>query len=381
VFAAAYLRYCRYINPYTGERCELEDTLALIADQKRVLERGRGDWTGVGFLRWKRGFVGRFLGAAAQLRHVPDTRQLSGVPVEGGRLLAWASRVDDELIERSAGTGQPLWRIEDGFVRSVGLGADLVDPLSLVLDSRGIYYDASRPSDLEVLLETAELPDDLIGRAIRLRQRLVALKLSKYNVGHSQRLDLPAGRRIALVPGQVETDASIRCGSPELKTNAQLLTAVRAANPDAFIVYKPHPDVLAGGRQGSLGGDAPLFDLEVRDLAMPELLEQVDEVHTLTSLTGFEALLRGLTVVTYGLPFYAGWGLTQDRLRCARRTRVRSLDELVAATLMLYPVYVDPHSGDTVNAETAVELLVRTLQRGYRRSWKGRLYNMIRRPC
>jgi capsular polysaccharide export protein len=83
----------------------------------------------------------------------------------------------------------------------------------------------------------------------------------------------------------------------------------------------------------------------------------------------------------YGLPFYAGWGLTQDRLRCARRTRFRSLDELVAATLMLYPVYVDPHSGDTVNAETAVELLVRTLQRGYRRSWKGRLYNMIRRPC
>jgi hypothetical protein len=48
---------------------------------------------------------------------------------------------------------------------------------------------------------------------------------------------------------------------------------------------------------------------------------------------------------------------------------------------MLCPVYVDPHSGDTVNAETAVELLVRTLQRGYRRSWKGRLYNMIRRPC
>ena len=266
-------------------------------------------------------------------------------------------------------------------MRSVGLGADLVVPLSLVLDSRGIYYDASRPSDLEVLLETAELPDDLIGRAIRLRLRLVALKLSKYNVGHSQRLDLPAGRRIILVPGQVETDASIRCGSPQLKTNAQLLAAVRAANPDAFLVYKPHPDVLAGGRQGSLGGDAPLFDLEVRDLAMPELLEQVDEVHTLTSLTGFEALLRGLKVVTYGMPFYAGWGLTRDRLRCARRTRFRSLDELVAATLILYPVYVDPHSGDTVNAETAVELLVRTLQRGYRRSWKGRLYNMIRRPC
>ena len=83
----------------------------------------------------------------------------------------------------------------------------------------------------------------------------------------------------------------------------------------------------------------------------------------------------------FGMPFYAGWGLTQDRLRCARRTRVRSLDELVAATLMLYPVYVDPHSGDQINVETAVELLVRRREQGYKRSLKGRLYNMIRRPC
>ncbi|GGO79527.1 hypothetical protein GCM10011348_14020 [Marinobacterium nitratireducens] len=381
VFAAAYLRYCRYINPYTGDRCELEDTIALIADQKRVLERGRGDWQAVGFSRWKRGFIGRFLGQAAQMHYLSDAGELTVAAASGpgSRVLAWASRVDDDMERQCESVDKALWRIEDGFIRSVGLGADLVDPLSLVLDSTGIYYDATRASDLEALLNDVEITPDLLERAGRLRDRLVALKLSKYNVGTTGRLSLPEGRRVLLIPGQVETDASIRKGSPELKSNLELLSAVREANPDAYIIYKPHPDVLTGGRVGGLAGELPLFDLEVRDMSMPELLEQVDEVHTLTSLTGFEALLRGLKVVTYGLPFYAGWGLTEDRLHCARRARVRSLDELVAATLILYPVYVDPESGDPVNAETAVELLVRAREKGYRRSLKGRLYNWIRR--
>ncbi|MFC6669088.1 hypothetical protein [Marinobacterium aestuariivivens] len=333
----------------------------------------------IGFSRWKRGFLGRFLGNAASVQYVD--RQ-AAIPQGAGeeRALVWSSRLDESLTRHCEAAGRYLWRIEDGFIRSVGLGADLVDPLSLVLDSQGIYYDATRPSDLESLLENADMPADLVERASRLREALVSQRLSKYNVGNEGRLELPVGRRILLVPGQVETDASIRYGSPELKTNRQLLEAVRAVNPDAFIIYKPHPDVLSGGRQGVLETGPPdLYDLEVRDIAMPDLLEQVNEVHTLTSLTGFEALLRGIPVSTYGLPFYAGWGLTQDSLRCSRRARRRTLDELVAATLILYPVYVDPESGDQINAETAVELLRRARDKGYRRSLKGRLYNLLRR--
>ncbi len=56
----------------------------------------------------------------------------------------------------------------------------------------------------------------------------------------------------------------------------------------------------------------------------------------MTSLTGFEALLRGKAVFTYGLPFYAGWGLTQDRHAHPRRHRRLSIDELVAAALIGY---------------------------------------------
>lgn len=373
VFHAAYLQYCRYINPYTGRRCEFEDTVALIADQKRTRGRFAGDWDAVDFSGWKRGFVGRFLGPEARIKW-----QQKGGALAAPRVLAWASKLDSELVAHCRQHERQLWRMEDGFVRSVGLGVDLIDPLSLVLDSRGIYYDASAVSDLERMLEHEEFSPDLLLRARALRQRLVALKLSKYNVGTRQRLQLPQERRIVLVPGQVETDASIRTGSPRMQSNLELLRAVRTACPDACIIYKPHPDVLGGARVGEVAG-REYFDLEVRDVAMPDLLEQVDEVHTLTSLTGFEALLRGIPVTTWGLPFYAGWGLTLDHVSCPRRSRRRSLDELVAATLIRYPVYVDPASGDQINAETAIDILQEQREKGTRTALRTHLWRRIRK--
>ena len=42
-------------------------------------------------------------------------------------------------------------------------------------------------------------------------------------------------------------------------------------------------------------------------------IQAADEVHTITSLSGFEALLRDKKVTCYGAPFYSGWGLTEDK--------------------------------------------------------------------
>lgn len=373
VFHAAYLEYCRYINPYTGQRCQFEDTLALIADQKRMRERYAGSWAALDFAKWKRGFISRFVGAEGAVDWCSSVQA-----VKQSKLLVWASKLTSELREYCQQQSIELWRAEDGFIRSAGLGVDLVEPLSLVIDSSGIYYDATASSDLEVLLNRADISEDLLLRAQQLRLTLVKEKLSKYNVGVAGQLDLPKDRKIILVPGQVETDASIRMGSPRLRTNLELLQAVRAQCPDDFIIYKPHPDVLAGARVGGLQG-RELFDLEVRDMAMPDVLAQVDEVHTLTSLTGFEALMRGVPVVTWGLPFYAGWGLTRDQLCCSRRTRQRTLDELVAATLILYPLYIDPKTGDHINAETAVAILAKQRQQKPKLSLKSHFWRRIRK--
>jgi capsular polysaccharide export protein len=250
-------------------------------------------------------------------------------------------------------------RVEDGFLRSVGLGADLVRPLSLAFDARGIYFDATIPSDLEDLLQHASIPDELVARATRLRERVVERGVTKYNVGGAPWVRPSMAKRVVLVPGQVETDASLAFGAPHLRRNLDLLKAVRGLESDAYVVYKPHPDVVAGLRQRGDGEEsaADFCDEVIVDAPMGALLPVVDAVHVNTSQTGFEALLRGKDVTCHGQPFYAGWGLTRDLAPCARRTRARSLDELVAAALLLYPTYVSARTGERTTAEDALDEL------------------------
>ncbi|MEZ4367145.1 MAG: hypothetical protein R2939_12810 [Kofleriaceae bacterium] len=170
---------------------------------------------------------------------------------------------------------------------------------------------------------------------------------------------VPPGRRVVLVPGQVEDDASIRTGAGAVRTNLALLSAARAAAPGAFVIYKPHPDVVSGNRIGGISADAArgLCDRIEIGATLARCLEVCDEVHTMTSLVGFEALLRDRRVVVYGQPFYAGWGLTEDRAPMQRRGRARSLDELVAATLLRYPRYVNPHTRQFTTPEAVLALL------------------------
>ena len=272
-------------------------------------------------------------------------------------------------------------RLEDGFLRSVGLGVDLVQPMSWVVDRRGIYYDATRPSDLEHILEK-EFPAELIARAALLRERIVAEGLTKYNVGAAgwQR---PAGeKKVILVPGQVESDASLAYGAPDIRTNISLLQAVRQANPKDYIVYKPHPDVLAGLRAKGVKEDeaSHWYDELVTDAAMGDLLLAVDEVHVLTSLAGFEALLRAKKVTCYGQPFYSGWGLTRDIIPNPRRKRVLSLDQLVAGALIQYPLYLSRVSDALITPEEALdELVAWRTQAGGTVPWWRQYFRMVLR--
>lgn len=285
-----------------------------------------------GFARWKWKYVRRCL-HGQEVRFLPPGRT---VP-QGSFLLLWG------MAPAPAGfTDQDkILRVEDGFLRSVGLGADLTRPLSWVVDRTGLYYDATRPSDLENMLATAPFPAALCQRAAALRAQILALGLTKYSLP-GKAWQRPAHQRhVSLVVGQVESDASLAFGAPGLRTNLELLRAVRAAHPDWYLVYKPHPDVVARLRAAGKNEDqaSQWCDEIVTHTPMETLLTQVDDVQVITSLTGFEALLRGLPVTCHGLPFYAGWGLTTDIFTSPRRGRQLSLDALVAAALILYPRY------------------------------------------
>ncbi|MET0269480.1 MAG: beta-3-deoxy-D-manno-oct-2-ulosonic acid transferase [Sphingomonas sp.] len=374
-----------YRDPYSGAPMEAEDAVAQLGFWRETIEANRGVAAGAGIAAWKRREVAAMLwdGRPVPLRGFARARPAVAAAARGGGAVAvWPSRVPTGLGDAAARAAVPVWCVEDGFVRSVGLGSGLHPPLSIVLDRAGIHFDPAHPSDLETILAETDFTADLIARAERLAARIVQAGISKYAVGRAGAPPVPQdGRRVVLVPGQVEDDLSVRRGGGAVAGNLDLLRRVRAAEPDARLLFKPHPDVLAGHRKGHVpDADALAFaDAIVRDTPMAALFDRVDAVHVLTSLAGFEALLRGREVVTHGGPFYAGWGLTRDLAGpYPRRTRRLTLPELVAGAMILYPRYLDPVTmlpcppeilldRLTAQAMPAPTLLTRL------RAWQGRL--------
>ena len=344
LFAAAMILYPVWYDPCRDRLCPLDEAISALEAQVRAWREDRHGWQASGMRLWKRGAINGFFGG------VTPVRFRDGPARDGRRAMVWAAKAD------TAPDGAV--RVEDGFLRSRGLGADLVPPLSLVCDDLGIYYDPSRDSRLERMIAArAALRPDQAARARALMASLVARGVSKYNLGQDapDLRALAAGRRVVLVPGQVEDDASIRLGAGDVRTNAALLAAARAGNPDAFVVYKPHPDVEAGLRPGALPEAEGIADLVVTGADPAALMSQVDAVWTMTSLLGFEALIRGRQVVTLGAPFYAGWGLTDHRGPALPRRQAHvTLEGLVHAALIDYPRYRDPVSGLPCPVEGAV---------------------------
>ncbi len=361
VAAAALIAYSRYVDPVTSDRCEAEQALERLIALRDRADRLAGSWSAVGFAPAKRPPVRRLLNSPkASMRYfMSPSRAAAHAKATDGRLIWWAGKESEATRQAAAAFSGPTVRMEDGFIRSRGLGSDFVGALSVALDDQGVYYDPSRPSRLETLIETSDLSPVQLARAAALRTRVVDAGLSKYNLRGQAPTDWPLDRDILLVVGQVENDKSILLGcAPDLNTNSALVEAARRDHPDAFLVYRNHPDVLAGNRPGRLDAGAMASVDAVGDgLDIVDCLNACRRVATLTSLTGFEALMRGKAVSVYGRPFYAGWGLTDDRLTFERRSRRAGVDYLVHAALIAYPLYVTPE-GWPCEAEDLVDRLI-----------------------
>ncbi len=356
--AAALILYPTWYDPYRDQLGRLEDVLGTLEAQARAWREDRHGYVALGMRSWKKGHLKAIFGP--KLRFA-DT--LAAQPQPDSPAMVWAGQETDDLRAQAADQGRALYRIEDGLLRSRGLGADLIPPLSLMRDGRGIYYDATRESDLDRLIaDCATWAKPRLLRAEKLIDRLTADGVTKYNLTHPVALpDLPKDRPIILVPGQVEDDASIRFGACDIRRNDELLRTARRLHPDGYVIYKPHPDVIAGLRDGAVAPEvlAELADLVVERGDPAQLLKHVDRVVTITSGLGFEALLRGVDVTTLGAPFYAGWGLTKDLGAPPPWRKARpSLAALVHAALIAYPRYHDPKTDLPCPVELAVERLV-----------------------
>ena len=360
LFHAAYVEYCHWYDPFTNAPTDFLSVARTLATQASFARKYNKPQVFVGMRLWKRGFLRRFFkGAAKQPLFIDDaTKATKTAQRDGADVLVWSGKETPDLARECRNRELNLYRVEDGFLRSAGLGANLIEPVSLALDDIGIYYDPTRESRLERLIAASvTLPKHAQDRAKGLRKRMVAMKLSKYNLD-AKADDIPTQRHIVLIPGQVEDDQSILKGAGQIKTNLALVTATREAFPKSYLIYKPHPDVMAGLRNGGddLNKIAQHVDQVLPNASIAHLLDHVDCVSTITSLTGFEALLRGKDVICFGAPFYAGWGLTDDRGKVPdRRTATPTLDGLVHAAFIDYPTYWDPITNLPCTVETILD--------------------------
>lgn len=281
-------------------------------------------------------------------------------------LIVWSFRDQAAGLDRGFWGDGPTIRVEDGFIRSVGLGSDGALPYSLCIDRSGLYFDATAPSDLETIANTYDFDadDELLKRADIAMDRIRRTGITKYNfarksglVEHENRTE----RSRVLVIGQVEDDQSIMRNRCAIATNEGLVRRAIEDNPDADIVYRAHPDVTSGNRRALSDPTRllPAYRDDPPGTPLSDAIDAADIVYTISSLSGFEALMRGKKVKTFGGPFYAGWGLTDDAMPFTRRTRRLSLRELFAASYILYPVYFDPRSGERLTIEAILDKLER----------------------
>ncbi|MEH0196585.1 hypothetical protein V7S57_13360 [Caulobacter sp. CCNWLY153] len=349
-----------YRDPFSGLPSDAETTLALLLDWRRHLSRTRDVTACFGVAPWKRRSVADLLASPERSPIITHGRRSVALAhARGGVAVGWATRLPHGVAAEAAQAGVALARMEDGFLRSAGLGSGLTPPLSLTLDRLGLHYDPAGPSELSELLASSALDEPaLLTRAERLIANLRTTALCKYGLDRSRPYERPQGERVILVVGQVEDDASVRLGGREIQGNLELLARARAAEPGAVILYRPHPDVEAGHRRGAVADRKALLhaDRVVRETGTLALTRAVDAVHVLTSLAGFEALLHEKEVVTHGSPFYAGWGLTTD-LATPRRGAL-SLAQMAAAALILYPLYLDPRTRLPCPPEVLIERLI-----------------------
>jgi len=254
--------------------------------------------------------------------------------------------------------------LEDGFIRSIGLGVEGSPSFSIVKDDVGIYYDATSPSRLENILNNYDFKADtkLMEMAKKAKEKIIKYKISKYN--NFKEVDLSFlnnGKNKVLIVAQTYGDSSLEYGLGYKFTTKKMIEDAIKENPNSEIYIKIHPDVLSGKKKSDIAvADIPKECIVLKENANPiDLMKYFNKIYTKTSGMGFEALLLNKEVYCYGMPFYAGWGITHDKLKCDRRIRKLSIDEVFAGSYILYTTYYNFYTQKETNIEDIIKTIIR----------------------
>lgn len=246
--------------------------------------------------------------------------------------------------------GKKLLHIEGAYLRSFLMdrsGSRFDQARCFFVDTLGWHYDPNRPSDIENLINTYEVTDEQKQRARDFINLLIDNKVTKFN-DQLEQVDLPGGHNVLVVDSTQKDQAVVMSGGRD-NSFTELLDSAIKENPNSNIIVKSHPDVLNNRRTGYYDNlDNPNIIMVNKKVNPFDILRQVNKVYLFSSTLGLESVMMGKETHVFGMPCYAGWGLTHDRMFSKKRTRKRTIEELVYIIYFVYTQYIDDSPEDYV---------------------------------
>lgn len=260
--------------------------------------------------------------------------------------------------------GCPVVYLEDGFIRSHGIGLSGEPGLSIIIDDLTPYYDATQASRLETFLASNKLVSKKIQTYCQnCIERIIKHKISKYNDAPRHKLQIGRhDRKKLLIVDQRYNDMSVTYGLANSQTFEDMLSDAINYYHDWDIIIKQHPDSIKGGKSSYFNTERLSFAKEMNNIFIIDydinpysLLELIDEVFVCTSQLGFEACMVEKKVHCYGMPFYAGWGITEDKLKIPRRNKKRNIFEIFYFSYIKLSRYIDPRTNELCSLEHIID--------------------------
>ncbi|MDN7131959.1 glycosyltransferase [Halomonas sp. MC140] len=233
--------------------------------------------------------------------------------------------------------------------------------LGFLLDDMGYYFDSHQASRCEKTLNDPcyELEEHELLRSRMLIDEINRHSITKYNkYVSSYDAESSIEEDCVLVVDQKKGDASIAFAGANDETFAEMMRMAIRDNPDKKIYFKRHPDSVHKNFNSYRNRNMKEIEVLHENVQIHHVLDKCSKVYTVSSQVGFEGLLRGKEVVCFGVPFYAGWGLTDDRTYVPRRNQKRKVEEIFHQICIQQSVYLNPHTGKTIELEQLLDIIL-----------------------
>lgn len=359
IFVALVLQYTLYLNPFTNKKGTILDVLEYIALQQRHSNRKNVVFYNTEFSEFK------------NIDVLLNTDKKNDVLITKSKKLQ--KHVDDFILTDKKVTFKEVESLKyRAFLAESFLFPRSYDPqdvMSLIVDHNGPYYDPKSQSDLDYMLtheSYTEYEKSCANKFIEAVKLKYLIDAKNHLYGNVMIEKKESGKKTIFVPGQLENDEfTFAGGDVVIPSDYELLIAICQKVENCLIIYKPNEGskikkLTDLGRGGLISLNTFMQEKKNKIVIEHEAsnsccIDAADEIHLLNHNCGIEAIIKGKKVVTYGLPFYGGLGLTEDRQEYPRAKRNINLEEFALATCMLYPRYKIPNQKGFTSAFAAIE--------------------------